>query len=87
MRTCSIQSLNLYSESGKVHITTPSLCEGLGSKNCRLYSHENVACNFLRFGSGGKKFTRQNEKILVRVFPKTRTAIGPIPARFFHLVI
>ena len=86
MKTCSIQSLNLYSE---VRESThhDSLCEGLGSKNCRLYSHENVACNFLRFGSGGKKFTRQNEKILARVFPKTRTAISPIPVRFFHLVI
>ena len=34
---------------------------------------------FFHFGSGSKKFSRQNEKKLVRLFPILRAAIGETP--------
>nr|WP_257125588.1 hypothetical protein [Porphyromonas gingivalis] len=34
-----------------------------------------MARDFFRFGAGRKKFTRRNEKLLVRVFRKTRATI------------
>nr|WP_235317841.1 hypothetical protein [Porphyromonas gulae] len=40
-----------------------------------------MAREFFRFGARTEKFTRHNEKLLARVFAKTRTAIRPFPAR------
>ncbi|ATS01884.1 hypothetical protein CLI74_00260 [Porphyromonas gingivalis] len=34
-----------------------------------------MARDFFRFGAGSKKFMRRNEKLLVRVFRKTRATI------------
>nr|WP_235285254.1 hypothetical protein [Porphyromonas gulae] len=55
--------------------------DGLGSKNCRLYSHESVARIFLRFGSGGKIFTRQSEKILAPFSQDSQTTIRAFSVR------
>nr|WP_306171243.1 hypothetical protein [Porphyromonas gingivalis] len=38
---------------------------------------------FFYFGSGSKKFSHQNEKKLVRLFPILRAAIGETPVRKF----
>nr|WP_316931397.1 hypothetical protein [Porphyromonas gulae] len=59
----------------------PPPCDGLGSKNCRLYSHERVARNFLRFGSEGKIFTRQSEKILAPFSQDSQTTIRAFSVR------
>ena len=37
---------------------------------------QNVARELFRFGSGSKKFSRHEEKILAPLFPKTRAAIS-----------
>ncbi|ERJ86080.1 hypothetical protein HMPREF1989_01405 [Porphyromonas gingivalis F0566] len=42
---------------------------------------QNVARELFRFGSGRKKFSRHEEKILAPLFPKTRAAIGAFPVR------
>ena len=42
---------------------------------------QNVARELFRFGSGSKKFSRHEEKILIRLFPKTRAAIRAIMVR------
>nr|WP_230587335.1 hypothetical protein [Porphyromonas gulae] len=55
--------------------------DGLGSKNCRLYSHESVARIFLCFGSGGKIFTRQSEKILAPFSQDSQTTIRAFSVR------
>lgn len=41
---------------------------------------KNVARKLFGFGSGTKKFSRRNEKILAPLFGKTRAAIGAFPA-------
>ncbi|ERJ84098.1 hypothetical protein HMPREF1989_01907 [Porphyromonas gingivalis F0566] len=38
-----------------------------------------MARELFRFGSGRKKFSRHEEKILAPLFPKTRAAIGAFP--------
>lgn len=45
-----------------------------------IRSTENVAHKLFGFGSGTKKFSRRNEKILAPLFGKTRAAIGAFPA-------
>ena len=42
---------------------------------------QNVARELFRFGSGRKKFSRHEEKILAPLFPKTRAAIRAIMVR------
>lgn len=42
---------------------------------------ERVARDFFCFGSGSKKFTRENEKILAPHFQETRAAIGGFSVR------
>nr|WP_232522041.1 hypothetical protein [Porphyromonas gingivalis] len=44
---------------------------------------KDVVREFFHFGSGSKKFSRQNEKKLVRLFPILRAAIGETPVRKF----
>ncbi|MDH7903916.1 hypothetical protein NY147_06525 [Porphyromonas gingivalis] len=40
-----------------------------------------MACNFLRFGSGGKKITRQSEKILAPFSLDLQTTIRAFSVR------
>ncbi|WP_455710168.1 hypothetical protein [Porphyromonas gulae] len=50
-----------------------------------LFTHpKDVVRELFRFGSGNKKFSRQNEKILAPFFPDFGTAIGAFLARIFR---
>ena len=52
-----------------------------GTKIFLLCVPKNVARENFRFGSGSKKFSRHEEKILAPLFPKTRAAIRAIMVR------